>query len=207
MVVGVVMKALVVFEKTNAHPLAGLLDRRQRHVWCAVCDEERDVWISYDWRQGIPRLRAEAPSGFALAEHYRDQGYDVAEIRVSDTPVAGPFVLNNCVGHTKVILGIKSWALTPRQLYKHLTRERTMWSFIRDLSFVPGFGGDVSPAPPPPPPPPPEPPKKTDEAVQQARSDEQKRARLRAGTGGAVKTGPLGTTSQASTTQRTLLGN
>jgi len=69
---------------------------------------------------------------------------------------------------------------------------------------APGFGGGSTPAPPPPPPPPPEPPKKTDEAVKQARADEQRRARQRAGVAGTVKT-PLGGVGEATTT-KTLLG-
>ena len=84
-------------------------------------------------------------------------------------------------------------------------------AFFDNLFTLPGggfFGGGPSvPPPPPPPPPPPEPPKKADPAVSQARRDERKRAKLRSGAGGAIKTGPLGTTSEASTTQRTLLGN
>lgn len=72
---------------------------------------------------------------------------------------------------------------------------------------IPGFGGGSAPAPPPPPPPP-EPPKpvarKTDESVQQARRDEQRRARIAAGQGGTIKT-PLGGVGEATTT-KTLLG-
>ena len=67
------------------------------------------------------------------------------------------------------------------------------------------FGSPSVPAPPPPPPPPKPVAKKTDQAVQQARTDEQKRARVAAGQGGTIKTGGLGLLDEAVTT-KTLLG-
>tara|TARA_R110002020_G_scaffold352176_3_gene565306 strand:- start:2123 stop:2374 length:252 start_codon:yes stop_codon:yes gene_type:complete len=83
-----------------------------------------------------------------------------------------------------------------------------MLSFIRDLSFIPGFGGGGStPAPPPPPPPPPPVAKKTDIAVQKARADEIKRAKLKAGQAGTDKTKNLLSTEDAATTKKVLLGN
>ena len=78
-----------------------------------------------------------------------------------------------------------------------------MFDKIKLCFTIPGFGGG-SPAPPPPPPPMPDPPKKTDPAVQQARTDEQRRARQRAGVAGTIKT-PMGGVGEATTT-KTLLG-
>ena len=199
------MDGIVVFQYANSHPLAWLLHHRHRHVWCAIKDEERGMWISYDWRQGIPMMRAEAASDFDLAAHYRKQGYDVVGVKVSDRANLFPIILNNCVGHVKLIMGIKSWAVTPHQLYQYCTIKRcSMLQKIKLCLTAPGFGGGSTPAPPPPPPPPPEPPKKTDEAVKQARADEQRRARQRAGVAGTVKT-PLGGAGEATTT-KTLLG-
>tara|TARA_R110000822_G_scaffold38746_7_gene107127 strand:+ start:985 stop:1344 length:360 start_codon:yes stop_codon:yes gene_type:complete len=114
------MDSIIVFQQANSHPLSWLLHRDLRHVWCAVIQD--DMWVSYDWRQGMPMMRAEAGADFDLAGHYRDQGYTVIETTRPDRPVFGPFVLNNCVGHTKLLMGIRSWALTPRQLYKHLMK-------------------------------------------------------------------------------------
>jgi len=76
------------------------------------------------------------------------------------------------------------------------------------LFKIPGFGGGApaAPAPPPPPPPPAPVAVKADEAVSQARRDEQKRARIQAGQGGTVKTSSLGAEGEATTT-KTLLGS
>lgn len=84
-----------------------------------------------------------------------------------------------------------------------------MLSLTRKLSFIPGFGGgSPAPAPPPPPPPPPAPvAKKTDIAVQKARADEIKRAKLRTGQGGTDKTKGLLSSEDAATAKKTLLGN
>ena len=82
-----------------------------------------------------------------------------------------------------------------------------MLSFIHKLSFIPGFGGSPSTPPPPPPPPAPAPvAKKTDVAVQKARADEIKRAKMKAGQAGTNKTGNLLATEDAATTKKTLLG-
>ena len=197
------MNGIIVFQDANAHPLAWLLKPGFRHVWCAILDPERG-WTSYDWRMGLPIIRMEAAPAYDLAQHYRQQGYTVLDIEVGTIPTYTPLTLNNCVGHTKLVMGVKSWAVTPHQLYKHLTKETTMWSRIRQLMTLPGFGGGSTPAPPPPPPPPPTPPKKTDEAVQQARTDEKRRARLRAGQAGTIKT-PVTGVGDAMTT-KTLLG-
>ncbi len=204
------MNGIVIFSSENTHPLSWLLSKKRRHVWCAVRDEERDVWVSYDWRQGIPTIRTEAPASFDLANHYRAQGCEVLNTEVGDTPVHGPLQWNNCVGHVKTILAIHTFALVPNGLYKHLTRRSSLMSviknFIRDLSFVPGFGGGAAPAPPPPPPPPAPVAKKTDVAVQKARADEIKRSKLAAGQAGTNKTANALSPTPAETTKKTLLG-
>ena len=81
-----------------------------------------------------------------------------------------------------------------------------MFSKLKRLLSVPGFGGGGAPSPPPPPPPPPEPPKMVDEAVVKARNDERKRANLAAGSAGTIKTGPQGLSDPANTAGKTLLG-
>ncbi len=136
------MDALVIFSSDNTHPLSFLLNKQRRHVWCAIKDEERGHWISYNWSQGIPELTCLATSDFDLKTFFEDQGLEVLETVVGDTPPHGPLQWNNCVGHVKTILAIHTYALVPNGLYKHLTRRRKpMLSFLRKLSFVPGFGG------------------------------------------------------------------
>ena len=147
-----VMDALVIFSSENNHPMSWLLHKERRHAWCAVRDTERGHWLSYDWAQGIPRMRCEAPSDFDLKSFYQEQGFEVVETMVGTTPPHGPLQWNNCVGHIKTILALNTYALVPNGLYKHLTRRSSsLFSFIRDLSFVPGFGGARSYAPLPPP--------------------------------------------------------
>jgi hypothetical protein len=54
-------------------------------------------------------------------------------------------MLNNCVGHTMVMLGIRAhFIFTPQQLWNHLTGHTMLDRFRKmfvQLSFVPGFGG------------------------------------------------------------------
>lgn len=196
------MDAIIVFERCNDHPLRWLLDQRQRHVWCALRDEERDVWISYNWRKGLPELRSEAQSDFPLAQYYRDKGFDVVEAKVSDTPKLGLFCLNNCVGHTKVIIGNKSWAVTPRQLYRHLIKEQTMWATLRALTFFPGFGGGSSPAPLPAP----APPSRSDADIQTAALEARQRRARATGRSETILTTGQGVTEETTSPTKKLLG-
>lgn len=144
------MDAIVIFSSENNHPLSFLLNSQRRHVWCAIRDDERGHWLSYDWGKGIPALRCEASADFDLKSFYQEQGFEVLDVQVGDTPPHGPLQWNNCVGHVKTILALNTYALVPNGLYKHLTRRsRSMLSFLRTLSFAPGFGGGSSAAPAP----------------------------------------------------------
>jgi len=68
-------------------------------------------------------------------------------------------------------------------------------------------GGPPKYTPPPAPPAPPFSPKRVDASVQQARADEQKQARLRAGRSGTVLTNPsIVQTGSTGATGKTLLG-
>ena len=198
------MKCLLIFGTENAHPLSWMLSRKHRHVWCALQDLERGVWVSYNWHKGLPIIQAESAADYDLAAHYRAQGFTVVEMERGTKPRLFPFVMNNCVGHVKVICALRTHTVTPQWLYRSMTkRERPMK--IKHLFTVPGFGGS-SPSPPPPPPPLPPPPTKADPAVVKSREEEQRRLKLQRGMAGTVKTGstPLGT---ATTADKTLLGN
>lgn len=204
------MEALIIFTSENLHPLHRFMHKDRSHVWCAIRDRDRGHWVGYDWGQGAPRVTCLTHSDYDLAAFYRGHGQEVIETKVRRFKPRGPVMLNNCVGHVKLMLGIRSWSLTPHQLYRYLTKERMgmgIFDRLRGCFVIPGFGGGSAPAPPPPPPPP-EPPKpvarKTDESVQQARRDEQRRARIAAGQGGTIQT-PLGGVGEATTT-KTLLG-
>ena len=166
------MKCLVIFGSENSHPLAWMLNRKHRHVWCALQDLERGVWVSYNWHRGLPIIQAEAAADYDLAAHYRDQGYSVVEIERGIEPRLFPFVMNNCVGHVKVICALRTFTVTPHWLYRSMTKRKRPMKF-KQLFTVPGFGGSPAPAPPPPPPPPPE---KSAEEVRAAEQDARRRA-------------------------------
>lgn len=116
--------ALVIFEHNNLHPLSGALKLGYRHVWCAVIDESAHAWVAHDLRlEGYSSAVMSAPD-YPLAEHLRDQGKEVIEITRSRRRPIGPVIMNNCVGLTKAVCGIRSWAVTPWQLRQHLIRQK-----------------------------------------------------------------------------------
>jgi hypothetical protein len=135
------MECLVIFGAENAHPLAWLLNRQHRHVWCALRDTERGAWVSYNWHQGAPIIRVEAAADYDLAAHYRGQGYTVVPVARGVGAVLYPLILNNCVGHVKLICGIRSWSVTPNQLHAKLTRKQGRLMQLKTLLTLPGFGG------------------------------------------------------------------
>ncbi|QDP54914.1 MAG: hypothetical protein Unbinned3065contig1002_16 [Prokaryotic dsDNA virus sp.] len=200
-------KAYLVFTDDNQHWLGKILRRGYRHV--LTISHEGNGWVIYDWAGGAPQMNAIAEKD--IRDWLGSFPNEHIEVEATQRRPKGPLMLNNCVGHAKLMLGIRCWAITPWQLYRQIKKRSEMkHDFLNGLFTLPGgglFGGPSVPPPPPPPPPPPEPPSKADPAVRQARRDERKRAKMQSGAAGAVRTGPLGTTSQASTAQRTLLGN
>jgi hypothetical protein len=74
---------------------------------------------------GILAVEVLAGSDFDLAKFYRDEGFAVVELEVGDKPPLGPFVLANCVGLTKTLLGVRKLLIvTPYTLYRYLRRAR-----------------------------------------------------------------------------------
>jgi len=137
------MDALIIFSSGNEHPLNWMLDKRHRHVWCAT-KIESGQWVIYNWHQGNPIIEV-VDGSVDLAAYYKSEGFKVYNVEVGDEPCHGPWMCNNCVGHTMVLLGIRThFIFTPHQLWKHLTG-RTMTDHIKrfftNLCFVPGFGG------------------------------------------------------------------
>lgn len=116
------MKALVIFCDGGepAHPLAFLLKAGFRH--CCVALLSGDYWLLLDGERGVPVFRVLAAGDFDLAGHYRDCGLAVVEIEQASRPLRAPLVLANCVGFVKAVLCIRSLAVTPFGLYRHLTK-------------------------------------------------------------------------------------
>jgi hypothetical protein len=83
-------------------------------VFAAV--EKDGYWAVIDGARGETEVFI---SDTDLVAYYEDLGCTVV-------PVVGgrcrpPFIISSCVGMTKAVLGIHSWALTPWQLYRYLT--------------------------------------------------------------------------------------
>ncbi len=115
------MNALVVFHDHGAHCLDRFLKPGFRH--CFVAIDDGHCWISIDGQVGVPVLQAVAPTDYDLAAFYRVQGHAVAETTRGTASTRLPFINANCVGATKIVLGIRAPSvLTPWQLYKYLTR-------------------------------------------------------------------------------------
>lgn len=114
------MRALVVFGDSHGHPLGWMLKPGFRHVFCAVA--ARGCWLLIDGRAGVPDIHYLTTDDFDLATFYRAKGYAVVETVQRDEPLRVPLVTVNCVGLVKAALCIRSWAVTPWQLYRHLTR-------------------------------------------------------------------------------------
>jgi hypothetical protein len=144
------MDAYLIFGVENNHPFAWMLNKRCRHVWCVLADHGAGMWVSYNWHQGLPVVRVEAALDFDIGSYYTQAGWTVVDLSwLERSPVQGPFILNNCVGHVKSVLGIGGFSLVPNQLLKYVTRSMPAMPVINcDLLTVPGFGGSSTPAPP-----------------------------------------------------------
>jgi len=117
------MEALVFFSGVNSHPWGGCLKKGFGHVWVAVKDDDQGIWISHDWQVGLPKIWSEAISSFDLAAHYKAEGLTVVRTKVNQDYSVPIIILNNCVGHTKLMLGISDFSFTPWQLYRQLTKK------------------------------------------------------------------------------------
>lgn len=114
------MKALAVFHNHGAGLFQPVLKPGFRHVFVAIASG--DYWITIDGKNGVPVAEVVAPSDYDLAAFYEDEGYTVVAVEQRTQPPRGPLAAANCVGMVKAALAVRSWALTPYQLYKHLMR-------------------------------------------------------------------------------------
>lgn len=112
--------ALVVFHGEGTHPLSPLLKPGFRHCFCAV--RHGHYWTVLDGADGLPAVYVSGVDD--LAAWYRDMGWTVVEVERRE-PVRTLLVAASCVGLVKAVVGIRSRALTPWGLYRHLTRRKT----------------------------------------------------------------------------------
>lgn len=111
------MSNLVVFHDNGGHPLDFLLKKGFRHCFCVVASG--NYWIQVDATIGLPELNVIAGTDYDLEQYYIDEGYTVVKAK-KDKPSPYPYLHNNCVGMIKSVLGLRTFAVTPYQLFKYL---------------------------------------------------------------------------------------
>jgi len=138
------MKALVVFTNENAHWLGRFLRPAYRHVYCVLptadgCSTEINLGA-----KGIQTFTY-AGNPAELAVHYRNlpntSHVELVEYDPIDRHLL-PMSLNNCVGLTKQLLGIRSWGVTPYQLHRYIKPKGQRMRI--NLTLAGGGGGSVS---------------------------------------------------------------
>ncbi len=109
------------FHDHGGHMLDWMLKPGFRHCFAAVASGES--WIRIDAQLGCPAIEVVAPADYDLAAFYRAEGYTVIETQQQDG-AAWFFVLSNCVGMVKTVLGLgATLVVTPWQLYRRLRRD------------------------------------------------------------------------------------
>lgn len=116
------MRALVVFCDPEDARWRWALKPGFRHVFCVIA--QGDYWITVDSRVAVPVVEVFAGTDFDLATHLRQApGFTVVEWNKPQQSWRTPFVVANCVGLIKAMLGIRAaWAQSPYQLYRFLMK-------------------------------------------------------------------------------------
>jgi hypothetical protein len=123
------MKALVMFRDSDGHPLSGVLKKGFKH--CFVCVYDGKYWIETDIVNNCVTVRVMADRTWSLEDmknFYSNLGFNVVltsqrAFRPSLlNPFYGTFMVANCVGLVKTVLGIHNFSWTPYSLYKELTK-------------------------------------------------------------------------------------
>jgi hypothetical protein len=116
------MNGLIVFSGDNAHPLSWMLRPSCRHVWCAIRDHN-GFWIETNLDLNGINVSV-IDRDYDLKMHYQRAGFEAWPIDAQPANRSlAPFILNNCVGLTKALTGIRHYAATPYQLRAHLARK------------------------------------------------------------------------------------
>lgn len=120
------MEALVVFTKENSHWLSGLLQPEFRHVYCVVPSPNGAGHTEVNLTCDGVKVISWGASLDELIPAYYDLPDTTVILRAGISPDERslmPAILNNCVGLTKQLIGIRSMSFTPYQLYKDLHTE------------------------------------------------------------------------------------
>lgn len=117
------MKALVIFSSANSHWLSRWLHSDTKHVSCAIYDDRTRIWIEHDVTAEGHVMQVVCDGDYDIISYYESEGREVYAIDFEpQRQINLPFLLNNCVGMVKALLGMDSFALTPRQLRSHIRR-------------------------------------------------------------------------------------
>ena len=112
------MKALAVFSDPESARFKWLLKPGDRHVFACLNDDT--YWTMFDWRNGCPVVQTVEAASFDLKGFFEAKTYRVVEVD-QGPPIRAPFIVNNCVGMTKMVLCIRApFAQTPYGLFCHL---------------------------------------------------------------------------------------
>ena len=119
------MRAIVVFWDPEDARWQWALKPGFRHVFCVIA--QGPYWITVDSRMALPVVEVVTGADYNLAAHYRQEpGFTVVEWNQEQKPWRTPFVVANCVGLVKAMLGIRApFAQSPYQLFRHLTKGQT----------------------------------------------------------------------------------
>lgn len=119
------MKCLVVFlggelwDGTIAPWWSYFLNPRFRH--CFLVMPLLDHWIRIELRNGVVSVKALRQLALPeLVAYYQSIGATVIETSQDRQTMKNSFVLWSCVGLIKMHLGLRSFAVTPYQLYRSL---------------------------------------------------------------------------------------
>lgn len=117
------MGALVIFGSENKHWAAGILAAGCRHVFCSIFDGDANMWVTHSLTERGLTVSVDADGAFDLQAYYENHGFDVYAIDYHPENISyAPCLMNSCVGYTKALLGLRSLAVTPLQLRRHVRR-------------------------------------------------------------------------------------
>ena len=120
------MKALVLFKDSTWHPLHFLLKENFKH--CFVCVNTGQFWVEVNLIKNVTQIHVVATADYDVEDFYRQSGHIVVSTsqRVMRPSIFnlfyGTFLIANCVGLVKSILGINTFSWTPYSLYKELKK-------------------------------------------------------------------------------------
>ena len=121
------MKTVISFRDYGDHPLKWMLKKGFKHVVIAV--QTGEYWVEIDYSVGVPIVHVMSHKDYDIVKYYQEQGYVTVEREQEINKqfkfnlFRGNIFVANCVGLTKALLGLNSWAITPYQLYKRLLKK------------------------------------------------------------------------------------